>query len=66
MASDPGMGDLSDDVADIHRDLTEGLSLYDQGYSGEAEWTFHHLFFHWGRHAASATAALQFWLTQHR
>ena len=59
---DSGLGDLADDLADIHRDLTCGLSLYRDGHTTEAEWEWRHSFqSHWGRHASSALRALDCW-----
>jgi len=59
---DPVIGDLADDIADIHRDLSEGLSLYDQGHYPEAEWSLWFSFqSHWGRHATGAIRALHCW-----
>jgi hypothetical protein len=52
-------GDLADDLADIYRDLKEGLSLYDLGHRKEAVWDWKSNFYmHWGRHASSALHAL--------
>jgi hypothetical protein len=59
------VGDLADDIADIHRDLTEGLSLYDAGHSAEAAYTFRFTYqVHWGAHAAEAISALHSWLAR--
>jgi hypothetical protein len=53
-------GSLSDDFADIYRDLRDGLLPYDSGDLGEAVWTWRTEFeSHWGRHAAHAIYALQ-------
>ena len=58
------IGDLADDIADIHRDLTAGLSLALAGHIAEAEWEFVHSFrFHWGSHATSAIRALHSWIS---
>ncbi len=60
---EPVVGYLADDIADIHRDLSEGLCLYGEGHVAEAAWTFLHSFqSHWGRHASSAIRALHCWL----
>ena len=52
------VGDLYDDLADIYRDLSEGLFVYKQVSPTEAEryWSqsFGH---HWGEHATSALRA---------
>ncbi len=59
---DPVTGDLADDLADMHRDLTRGLSLYRNGHLPAAEWDWRFNFqIHWGRHAASAIHALHCW-----
>lgn len=55
----PVVGCLGDDLADIHRDLTGGLSLFRAGHVKEAEWEWcFHFQTHWGRHAASAIRTL--------
>ncbi len=52
-------GDLIDDLCDIHRDLTIGLSNWNAGNSGEALWQWRSSFeTHWGEHATSALRAL--------
>ena len=56
---DPVTGDLADDLADIYRDLKEGLELYEEGHVTEAIWEWSQRFnTHWGRHASSALHAL--------
>lgn len=52
-------GSLSDDVLDVYRDLSRGLSLYERGNVIEAvwEWSFHRDV-HWGAHAVDALRAL--------
>jgi hypothetical protein len=53
-------GSLSDDIADIYRDLRDGLITYDAGATGEAVWKWRTEFeSHWGQHAAHAIYALQ-------
>ena len=53
-------GSLSDDIADVYRDLRNGFLPYDSGDAGEAVWTWRTEFeSHWGRHAAHAIYALQ-------
>jgi hypothetical protein len=60
----PVTGDLADDIADMHRDIECGLSLYRDGHRTEAEWKWRHSFeSHWGLHACSALRALHCWLT---
>lgn len=62
-------GDLSDDLADIHRDLAEGLAILEVGAGraesrAAAEWTLAFSFrMHWGRHATAAIDALACWLS---
>lgn len=59
------VGSLSDDVADIYRDVVSGLSAYDQGLRLVAayEWGFSFRV-HWGGHATHAIGALHSWLEQ--
>lgn len=53
------MGDVADDLADIHRDLLDALSLYDAGHLVEALWEFRESFrIHWGNHAVGAINAI--------
>ena len=60
---EPVVGDVADDLADIHRDLSEGLSLYDSDHPLEAEWCWRESFeYHWGRHASQALNALHCWM----
>ena len=59
---DHEIGDLSDDIADIYRDLSAALALYDAGNEAEAQWELHFSFTtHWGRHASGAIRALHCW-----
>ncbi|MCB9870508.1 MAG: DUF5063 domain-containing protein [Planctomycetes bacterium] len=61
-AAELDMGDLADDLADIYRDLTSGLSLYRAGHRETAEWDWCVSFRnHWGRHATGALRALHCW-----
>ena len=56
---EPVTGDLADDLADIYRDLKDGLELYEAGHITEALWEWSQSFNrHWGRHASSALHAL--------
>lgn len=58
----PVVMDLADDIADIYRDLSEGLALFDNGHTAAAQWELAFSFHgHWGRHAASAISALHCW-----
>lgn len=59
---DHEIGDLADDVADIYRDLSAGLALFDAGHEEEAQWEIRFSFLtHWGRHASGAIRALHCW-----
>jgi hypothetical protein len=56
---EPVMGNLQDDLADIYGDLWHGLQAYRGGDSDEAiSLLVDSYFFHWGRHASSALAAI--------
>ena len=59
---EPVMGDLHDDLADIYGDLWHGLQAL---RCGDADHTVSLLvdsyYFHWGRHASSALAAIDTW-----
>jgi hypothetical protein len=59
----PVVGSLSDDLADIYRDVVTGLRAYDRGDRAGAvwEWRFN-LHAHWGAHATGAMRALHWWL----
>ena len=60
-------GDLSDDVADVFRDLSEGLSLYTKGHLAEAEWSLRFSYdSHWGKHAREACKVLVSWLASNQ
>lgn len=63
---DPVVGSLSDDLADIYRDVVTGLRAYEAGRRAQAvwEWGFN-LRAHWGEHATSAIRALHCWLAEH-
>lgn len=58
-ADEPVVGDLYDDLAEIHGDLSEGLFIHQHDSPSEAEryWSqsFRH---HWGGHATGALQAL--------
>jgi Domain of unknown function (DUF5063) len=59
-----GVGDLADDIADIYRDIAEGLRLYEAGHPREALWQWiFNLTYHWGAHATSAMRALHWYLS---
>ncbi len=56
-----GTHDLLDDLADITRDLEEGLLYMRVGAPRCAQHHWASLFFHWGEHATQAIAALHQW-----
>jgi len=55
-----GLGDLIDDLADVWRDLKNGLLALDAGLDlSDVEWGWRHGYWsHWGHHAAGAMRAL--------
>jgi Domain of unknown function (DUF5063) len=57
-------GSLADDIADIYRDLKDGLAFREtrQGSpDAVAIWTWHLLFYsHWGKHAMDALLTIHF------
>lgn len=57
--ADQVVGSLSDDLLDVHRDVTCGLALWDNDLPLAAiwEWRFH-FEHHWGDHAIDALRAL--------
>jgi len=57
---EPGMGMLSDDLADIYRDLVKGLDNEDRGFIDEAcfDWSFSYRS-PWARHAMNALTAIE-------
>ncbi len=56
------VGDLADDLADMYRDIKDGLRLYDHGHIAEAVWSWRNSFqTHWGRHATNALYVLHTW-----
>lgn len=60
------IGDLADDLADIYRDIKEGLGLYEKGFTQEALWEWKQSFdIHWGRHATSALHSLHAYASDH-
>jgi hypothetical protein len=57
--TEPGIGDLADDLADIYADVSRGLHLYRTGdVSGASSQWSGTFWSHWGAHAASALVAL--------
>ncbi|MCY3002673.1 MAG: DUF5063 domain-containing protein [Planctomycetota bacterium] len=62
---EPGVADLLDDIRDIHLDVARGLMLLDAHRRDDAHWHWAFSFrTHWGRHAASAIHALQWYVTR--
>jgi hypothetical protein len=58
--SDPVVGSLADDVADICRDLKDGLLAFNANEVDDAVWQWTFSFeAHWGLHAASALLAMR-------
>lgn len=59
-AEEPTMGLLSDDLTDIYRELSDGLSRLDHGSLEAAclDWSFSYRL-HWARHAVSAFMAIE-------
>ena len=54
--------ELSDDLADIYRDIKYGLLLFDAGHLLEAVWEWKFNFrIHWGRHLSSAQKVIYSW-----
>lgn len=52
-------GDLADDLADMYRDLEDGLRKWDRGERDQAHWAWRVGFEnHWGEHATGALRAL--------
>jgi hypothetical protein len=61
---EPVTGMLADDLADIYRDLAEGLDNYRKGHVAEAcfDWSQSYRS-HWARHAVSALSAIEIYRT---
>ncbi|MEI7768302.1 MAG: DUF5063 domain-containing protein [Phycisphaerae bacterium] len=60
---EPVIGMLSDDIADIYRDVVTGLRAYHAGRRAQAVWEWRFNFnVHWGKHATGAIRALHCWL----
>ena len=63
LSEDPVVGDLSDDLSDIFRDVTCGLRAFDKGDLDNAMWEWQFgLAHHWGAHATAAIRVLHMWL----
>lgn len=57
---DPVVGDLADDLASIHRELWDGLRLWDGGRRQDAVWEWRFGFeTHWSEHATGALRAIR-------
>lgn len=64
-AGETALSDLADDLADIWRDLMEGLILFDSGDRDAAGFQWWESFsIHWGDHAVNALAIVHFWIGQ--
>lgn len=61
---EPVMGLLSDDLADIYRDLAEGVDNARNGHMDDAcfDWAQSYML-HWSRHAVNALAAIEIYRT---
>jgi hypothetical protein len=56
---EPTIGDIADDIADIFRDVRNGLWYFDTGRLPDAAWEWAFGFqSHYGRHAAGAVRIL--------
>jgi hypothetical protein len=56
---EPVTAQLSDDLADIYRDVRRGLDAFDRGSKADAAWDWRFSYTsHWGRHLAGALAPL--------
>jgi hypothetical protein len=55
---DMTVADVADDLADLYRDLEDGIVLYDRGAFDEAAWHWRHTFrSRWGRRLLGALGA---------
>ncbi|MDQ3713827.1 MAG: DUF5063 domain-containing protein [Acidobacteriota bacterium] len=55
---------LSDDLADIYRDIKYGLLVFDTGHIAEATWEWKFNFkIHWGRHLLDAQKVIYSWIS---
>lgn len=60
--NEPGMGNICDDMADIYRDLKNGLTLYESiGETAGFSYWQSHFSIHWGRHLTGAMNALEYY-----
>jgi hypothetical protein len=59
MKAEPVIGSLRDDLADIYREMAEGLYHHEYASPAEAELFWRQSFrYHWGEHATGALRAL--------
>lgn len=62
--NDTVFGLLSDDLADIYRNIKYGLRLFDAGHIIEATWEWRFNFkIHWGRHLLDAQKVVYSWFS---
>jgi len=58
-SQEPVIGDIAEDLRDIHADLKDGVLQYEQGLVANAAFIWRSMFgLHWGRHVLSALRAL--------
>ena len=58
-AEEPVVANIADDLADVYRDLVQGVRLEKAGRLDDAVWQWQMNFrVHWGRHAVTALRAL--------
>ncbi len=62
--SSPIACDLGDDLADIYRDIKDGLVAFNKGDAAEGLWHWQHSFrTHWGSHLVNALRAIHYILS---
>ncbi len=62
--NDAVFGTLSEDLADIYRDIKYGLRLFEAGHITEATWEWKFNFkIHWGRHLLDAQKVIYSWFS---
>lgn len=65
-AETPVIGSLADDLADVYRDLADGLAKWRRGEREAALWQWRFQFTaHWGEHATGALRALHTFASSH-
>lgn len=63
----PAIGDAGDDLADVWRDLKEGMLAWEAGDHRGAAWTWHFGFeVHWGYHAVDVLRQIHWWLSKNK